>query len=95
VHYAEARGRIQDAEDLCYAPNSRIQDAEDALQVSIDEQGLMKVTHMVNLTGAETHGVNIGIHSSVIVSQRSAAANRMAVIQFMLVAEDDMGYDAD
>lgn len=63
------------------------------MQVSIDQQGLMKVTHMLSFAGGEVHGGNFNLHSATADSQRSAAANHMGIIQFMLVAEDDMEFD--
>lgn len=53
----------------------------------------MKVTHMVGLgvgggASTEFNGV-ASAQSGLASSQRAAVTNRMAVIQFMLVSEDD------
>ena len=68
-----------------------------AVQVVIDANGLMKVTHMLSLGGGGPADAQFGAGSSGVPSaqggmassQRVAVTNRMAVIQFMLVSEDD------
>jgi hypothetical protein len=61
-------------------------------QVVVDANGLMKVTHMVGLGGGAPSANFSGVPSAqtgLASSQRAAVSNRMAVIQFMLVSEDD------
>lgn len=57
------------------------------VQVSIDREGLMKVTHMVGLSGGE--GTLRGIAPSLGDTQRSAATHNMGIVQFLIVAEED------
>ena len=64
----------------------------------IDANGLMKVTHMVGLCGGGGMDASFGGASAsgapsaqggLASSQRAAVTHRMAVIQFMLVSEED------
>ena len=63
-------------------------------QVMIDSQGLIKVTHMMNLQGMPR--AQGGVYDSLAAfaeSQRANSAN-MGVVQFMTMPEDS-GYDDD
>jgi len=55
--------------------------------VSIDREGLMKVTHMVALGGGE--GMSRNFMSATADTQRAAVSHNMAIIQFVIVADEE------
>ena len=64
-----------------------------ALQVMIDKQGLMKVTHMMNLAGSArpTGGTYQGM-AAYAESQRSANAN-VGIVRYICAPEEPGGDD--
>lgn len=56
-------------------------------QVSIDREGLMKVTHMVGLGGGE--GMSRNFASATSDTQRSAVSHSMGIVQFVIVADEE------
>lgn len=59
-----------------------------AWQVSLDKEGLMKITHMLKMGGEEV-GFR-AMPSALADSQRIAAASSMCVIQFVIVPEHEL-----
>ncbi len=59
------------------------------MQVSIDKEGLMKVTHMLSVGGNEVP-YRATLPSGLAESQRTAAASSMCVIQFVIVPEHEL-----
>ena len=59
-----------------------------AKQVSLDKEGLMKVTHMLNMGGPEVEFRTMP--SALASSQRTAAASSMCVVQFVIVPEHEL-----
>lgn len=56
-------------------------------QVSIDRDGLMKVTHMVSLGAGE--GTLRSTAPSLADTQRSAVAHRMGIVQVLILADEE------
>lgn len=60
------------------------------MQVSLDKEGLMKVTHMLRMRGDEMPHRTQVLPSALADSQRTAAASNMCVIQFVIVPEQEL-----
>lgn len=58
-------------------------------QVTMDSQGLMKVTHMLSLggAGADARGGHYASEADFQNSQRLAAQRRVGVAQFLILSE--------
>ncbi len=56
--------------------------------MSLDREGLMKVTHMLNMGGNDLGFT--AMPSALADSQRIAAASSMCVIQFVIVPEHEL-----
>ena len=60
-------------------------------QVTLDSLGMMKVTHMLSLGGAEAHGGHYTSEAAYQDSQRVAEQQRVGVVQFLIVPDDPAG----
>ena len=63
------------------------------MQVTLDREGLMKVTHMLRMRGDEMPHRTQVLPSALADSQRTAAASNMCVIQFVVVPEHELNED--
>ena len=61
-----------------------------SMQVTIDKEGLMKVTHMLSIGGNEVPYRTQVVSSAQPDTQRNALASGRCVIQFVIVSELDM-----
>ena len=57
------------------------------MQVTIDKEGLMKVTHMLSISGNEVPYRTQVVPSGQPDTQRNALASSRCVIQFVIVSE--------
>ena len=66
-------------------------------QVTMDSQGLMRVTHMLKMEGSgdEAHGGHYASEAAFLDSQRTAAQQRVAILHFILLSEDAAGDEDD
>lgn len=64
-------------------------------QVTVDSQGLMKVTHMLSLAGvgADARGGHYASEADFQDSQRLAAQQRVGITQFLILSEQAAGED--
>ena len=64
-------------------------------QVTLDSQGMMKVTHMLSLGGAEARGGHYTSEAAYQDSQRLAEQQRVGVVQFLIRPEDAASDEED
>ncbi|KAK9820866.1 hypothetical protein WJX81_006622 [Elliptochloris bilobata] len=73
---------------FAHLPQSKDASASMGTKVTLDSQGMIKVSHMLSLGGAEARGGHYTSEAAYQDSQRVAEQQRVSMVQFLILPED-------